>query len=499
MTKQAHFKWCLLLLLCASITAQSTNSYLVDTRNVTAAWTHVFEHCVGSGHAALALRADYQAQLTQTRLELGFEQVRFHGLFVDDMSVALSGGNGVEFSFFNIDRIYDFFLSIGIKPLVEIGFMPNLLASGDTTWSHYDANVTPPKNWTQWTDLITAFATHLIERYGEEEVTSWNFEVWNEPNCCPDFFWTGGQKLYFYLFNVTSHALKAVNPNLKVGGPATAMSSWIPDFISFCDENNVPYDFISTHEYPTDPPGPQTRLFFIEHLKATRALIPSNIPLYYTEYDDGYNSPTSYGAAFAVFQNYMANNVVDALSWWPFSDIFEENGLFPDPFLATPTSFMPVDGLMNVYGIPKPSYRAFQLLHWTGDQLVQTTPDTLYSNNDTVGVFAVAGNNTSIFVVNWNVMNDPISAEDVEVTVLIDNPESLSAVAFYIDQNHTTAYPAWVEMGSPLYLTPKQVAVLNLESELVPQPLALEVNSGSVAFTVTVQPNALVNVILSQQ
>eukprot|EP01125_Pyxidicula_operculata_P019833 TRINITY_DN7219_c0_g1_i1.p1 TRINITY_DN7219_c0_g1~~TRINITY_DN7219_c0_g1_i1.p1 ORF type:complete len:385 (+),score=76.18 TRINITY_DN7219_c0_g1_i1:442-1596(+) len=384
-----------------------------------------------------------------------------------------------------------------MKPLVEIGFMPKLFASGNQTWSHYEANVTPPKNWTQWVDLITSFASHLIERYGEEEILSWHFEIWNEPNCCPHDFWTGSQSDYFYLFQVTSRALKSVNPRIKVGGPATAMSAWIPEFLAYCKQNNVPYDFITTHEYPTDPPGPQTRTFFIEHLQMTRNTVGDSTPIFYTEYDDGYNDATSYSAAFAVYQNYLANGVVDVLSWWPFTDIFEEGGLYPTPFNYG--DGMPVDGLMNIYGIPKPNYRAFQLLHWTGNKLLETSPDTFHSNDETVGVFTVGGNNTSIFVVNWNVMNHPITSQKIFITVNgLTNARTTKAVIYRIDSVNSNAYPTWVKMGQPMYLSPKQVDTLNAASVLVPHPIDINVLSdSSISFTVNIPPQSLANVILS--
>eukprot|EP01116_Phalansterium_solitarium_P004571 TRINITY_DN155_c0_g2_i1.p1 TRINITY_DN155_c0_g2~~TRINITY_DN155_c0_g2_i1.p1 ORF type:complete len:500 (-),score=208.29 TRINITY_DN155_c0_g2_i1:253-1752(-) len=497
----ARLRTCALLcvasyFIIASEAQAGPKVYVVDTQNVTAAWTHFFEECVGSGHAALALRADYQAQMSRTVADIGFRRVRFHGLFVDDMSVVLpaADGNGVQFSFFNVDRIFDFLLSIGMRPLVEIGFMPSLLASGNQTWSHYDANVTPPNSWLQWANLTRSFVEHLVERYGLDEILTWNFEVWNEPNCCPHDFWTGSQADYFQLFAVTSRAAKSVDPGIRVGGPATAMSAWIEDFMTFCAQNNVSYDFISTHEYPTDPPGPETRTFFRDALMRTRATVGPSMPLYYTEYDDAYNDDTSYSAAFAVFQNYAVNGVVDLLSWWPFSDIFEEGGLYPDPY---DIDGLPVDGLVNVYGIPKPSYRAFELMHWTGTQLVNTTPD--FFADPTVGVFAVTGNNTSVFVVNWNVKQQPIVAETVNVTVTgLADPSAARAVAYYIDDTHANAYPTWLAMGSPAYLTPKQVAVLNAASELQPEPLALTVSGNVVSFVLTVPANALVNVIISQ-
>jgi len=193
-------------------------------------------------------------------------------------------------------------------------------------------------------------------------------------------------------------------------------------------------------------------------------------------------------------QNYLANDIVDVLSFWVFSDIFEEAGLYPYPYSTT---WMPVDGLMNVYGVPKPSYRAFQLMHWTGDQLVETQPNTMYSNTSTVGVFAVTGNNTSIFVVNWNVMNQTIQEESVQVTVSgLANPANLTATIYWIDELHTTSYQAWLDMGEPVYLTPKEVLLLQQASALVPTALQLSVSGDSVVFEITVAPNSVANIII---
>jgi xylan 1,4-beta-xylosidase len=487
-------------IILSSSTAVSVVQYKkfnVNTRNVTSTWDHYWERCVGSGHASLAMRADYQEQLRKTHRDLGFQQVRFHGLFVDDMSVVLPATDGKSkymFSFFNIDRIFDYLLSIGMKPLVEISFMPTLLASGNSTWSHYNANITPPKSEKDWSDLIVAFARHLIDRYTLEEVSTWSFEFWNEPNCCfgNNIFFNGTRDDYFNLFKITSRALKSVNSKLRIGGPATAMSEWIPEFLKYCTENQVEFDFISTHEYPTDPPGPQTRTFFSNTIKKTRQIVGPKIPIYYTEYDDGYNDMTAYSAAFVVYQNYMLNNVVDALAWWPFTDIFEEAGLYPDPYN---NEWMPVDGLMNVYGIPKPNYRAFQLLHWSGNQLVETTPNLFNSDVETVGVFAVTGNQTSIFIVNWNVKNQPI--DDAVVTVTVTGTKSTKAVVYLIDEMNANAYPTWVELGSPSYLNPKQVNVLNKASELVAKDIQIQsIDSDTIQFEIKVPGNTVANVVL---
>ena len=147
----------------------------------------------------------------------------------------------------------DFLISIGMRPFVELSFMPEMLASGSTRVFSYQANVTPPKNYRQWEELIHKLASHWVERYGVDEVREWFFEVWNEPNL--KAFWTGTQKDYFKLYRITAKALKRVDPLLKVGGPATAKNAWVPEFLEFCENRKVPVDFVSTHHYPTDAFG----------------------------------------------------------------------------------------------------------------------------------------------------------------------------------------------------------------------------------------------------
>lgn len=187
------------------------------------------------------------------------------------------------------------------------------------------------------------------------------------------------------------------------------------------------------------------------------------------------------------------NNVVDALSWWPFSDLFEEGGLYPNPYSSE--GWLPVAGLMNNYGIPKPSYRAFQLLHWTGNQLLNTTPSFL--TYPTVGAFAVTGNNTSIFVVNWNVKNQPINDELIELTVIGVEPSKVDAMIYRIDDEHTYGLPLWEQMGSPLYLTPAQVQKLDAVSELVPEEIGFTITGDdSVMFSFVVPGNSVANIVL---
>ncbi len=235
-------------------------SFQFDLSEKTIPYHKHWEFCVGSCHAATALREDFRKQLEQTHRQLGFRYLRFHGLFNDDMGVLRKSIFSDEYvlSFTNIDSIYDFLLSIGMKPFVEIGFMPSCLKSGEETVFVYKGNITPPKDENVWIWFIKEFLNHLIERYGRAEVRTWFFEIWNEPNLggkngIPGgSFWSGTMEDYFELYRITANTIKSVDADLRVGGPATSNNAHIPDMLDYCRKNNVPIDFISTHHYPTD-------------------------------------------------------------------------------------------------------------------------------------------------------------------------------------------------------------------------------------------------------
>ncbi len=199
---------------------------------------HFWQHTVGSDHAPVALRADWQAQLRRCRRELGFRHVRFHGLLSDDVGTLIRHQERVLHSFFNADQIVDFLLSTGMKPFVELSFMPTALASGDRTVFHYRGNVTPPRDYGEWEALVRGLVSHWVDRYGAAEVRRWFFEVWNEPNL--EAFWTGSRQDYFRLYRQTAAAIKEVEPSLRVGGPATANNEWIAEFLDFCEAEGVP-------------------------------------------------------------------------------------------------------------------------------------------------------------------------------------------------------------------------------------------------------------------
>jgi hypothetical protein len=208
---------------------------------------HAWEECVGSDRAIVATRAQWLSDLELVKKTAGVKSVRFHGLFNDEMGVWSAGSQP---NFLYVDTVFDAMLERGIKPFVELSFMPAHLASGNKTIFWYRGNTTPPSKMSQWGELVGALGKHCVDRYGINEVASWNFEVWNEPNIG---FWSGTKAEYLELYRQSAMALKGIDKRLRVGGPSTAQAAWVGDLLGFCADQQVPIDFASSHIYPDDP------------------------------------------------------------------------------------------------------------------------------------------------------------------------------------------------------------------------------------------------------
>ena len=178
------------------------DDFICNTAAPSCALPHFWEHTIGSGHATLALRADWQKQLHRCHAELGFKHVRFHGILSDDMGTLVNENDTLVYSFYNADQVCDFLLSIGMSLFAELSFMPLTLSSGADIVFHYKGNITPPRDFTSWETLINLLVQHWVTRYGLENVREWYFEVWNEPNLSA--FWTGTQQDYFLLYQYQS-------------------------------------------------------------------------------------------------------------------------------------------------------------------------------------------------------------------------------------------------------------------------------------------------------
>ncbi|MHA1819665.1 MAG: GH39 family glycosyl hydrolase [Promethearchaeota archaeon] len=354
----------------------------IDLNKKKGQFNHFWEKIVGSGHMSLLLRHDLSEHFKMAKEDLGFQYFRCHGVLNDDMNILVCENkidndeiDPDDLNFFNIDEIMDYMLKIGIKPFLELSFMPSQLASGDQTVFFYKANVTPPSSYKAWGSLIKQLIEHFIERYGIEEVRTWYFELWNEPNL--NEFWAGTMEDYFRLYKETASAIKGIDKQLRIGGPATAKFEWIKEFIDYCFKNNLPIDFFSGHLYLSEKPKPregatqqgQNQNYFQQKLKEIKELIDSsaykNTPIFVTEYNSStipydINHDLPIQSAFIVNQIINSKDYVDGMAYWTVSDVFEETG-FPD------SEFHGGFGLITINGIKKPSWRAYQILHMLND------------------------------------------------------------------------------------------------------------------------------------
>jgi xylan 1,4-beta-xylosidase len=453
---------------------------------------HPWEHTVGSCHAPVALRADWQQQLRQCHDELGFRYMRCHGLLSDDLGTCVEHNEELLYSFFNADQIIDFLLSIGMRPFIELSFMPTALASGSTTVFHYRGNVTPPKDYKQWATLIRTLVAHWVDRYGAREVAEWFFEVWNEPNL--KAFWTGTQKDYFKLYAVTAKAIKSVDASLKVGGPATARNEWIEEFREFCEAGKVPLDFLTTHHYPTDALGSEQDDTETQLANSQRAILrewtqdtrrrAGSLPLYYTEWNSSSNPrdprhDEPYSAAFVAKTALEASDLVEGYSFWTFSDIFEENYFPSVPFHG---GF----GLLNLHGIAKPAYRAFELLHHLGNERLLV--DGLH---ETASAWVARGTDRiTVLLINHALPRHAITGLHVNVN-LANAVEPSTAWVERIDDDHANPKQGWLAMGSPEYLDRTAVEKLHDASRLTRQSCSWSRQRDQIHLAVELPPHSI--------
>jgi xylan 1,4-beta-xylosidase len=370
----------------------------IDFNNEKGALNKMFNECVGAGRANEGLRADWQQQLAYVKKECGFRYIRFHGLFTDDMGVYKEDMEGnPQYNFMYIDALFDYLLSIDIKPFVELGFMPSGLASGPETIFWWKGNVTPPKDHDKWAALVRNTVQHWTDRYGEDEVKTWYFEVWNEPNLNPGF-WTGTMEDYFKLYKYSALAVKSVNPEYRIGGPGTAGAAWEEEMIDFCVKNNVPLDFVSTHSYGVNQGyldeygnsgtvlAPQEFAVSGDVLQSRKEIAASPKPdleLYYTEWSASYTPfdpihDSYHEAAYVLQKLKQVGDAAQSMSYWVFTDIFEESAPRFTPFHG---GF----GMLNMQGINKPVFYAYQFLNRLGDIELANTDNMSWACKDSKG------------------------------------------------------------------------------------------------------------------
>ena len=438
-----------------------------------------WEAMIGSEHLSYMLRrdttggqvigAELREALRIAHDELGVRAVRAHGILCDDLGVYAEVDGRAVHDFSGIDRVYDALMELGLRPVVELSFMPRDLARdpGKTVFT-WEAIVSPPRDMDRWADLVRDLAEHLVQRYGREEVVSrWAFEVWNEPNL--EVFWAGTAEEYFRLYDVSAAAIRAVDPRLRVGGPASAAAGWISEFLGHVRDSGAPADFLSTHVYGNVP---------LDLRPALAGYGREGTPTWWTEWGPTPThfhrvGDTVFAAAFLLRGMASAMGRIEALSHWVASDHFEELG-------APPELFHGGFGLLSVGNLRKPRYWALDRLARLGRQRLPVRVD-----GDGAGVLvealAARDDDGRISVLVWNVTLDQRTAggdldRQVRVRVAVSAGVSHMVRHYRIDADHSNIAGVWEQLGgTSAWPDDKQWALLreaNTLDELDPATLA---------------------------
>ena len=481
----------------ASIAAQSpVQAITIDASAPAHPFPHYWEQMFGSGRAILTLRDSWRRDAREVKQITGFQYVRFHAILHDEVGVYDEDNDGKPiYNFSYVDQIYDGLLAAGLKPFLEISFMPKKLASRDELFPFwYKPNNTPPKDYAKWEALVTELGKHLVERYGIDEVASWYFEVWNEPNID---FWAGNpkQETYFELYNHTAKAVKAANSRLRVGGPSTAQAAWVDAMIAHATTNKIPLDFVSTHVYGNDTskdvfkteeniPRSQMvcRAVKMVHDQIKASARP-DIPLFWSEFNAAYDNTVEvtdsiYMGPFMANTISQCDGMTEAMSYWSLSDVFEEQGVVKQPFYG---GF----GLIAAGGIPKPAFYAFEVLHSLGDQRIA---------NDSPNLIVTKTKDGTLVLAAWNLVNpgDKGSPKTIQLDFKGVKQGAAASIA-RVDEKHGNTLGLYNKMGKPRYPTQAQIQQLRKESAL-PSPELTHLNNGKLTLDLPVNGLAVIHV-----
>jgi xylan 1,4-beta-xylosidase len=505
------------------LNAQATPERLtIDANAATTPFPHFWEQTFGSGRAILALRDSYRQDLRTVKQATNFQSIRFHGIFDDEVGLydpdrrtinfaqtagkeGATVGDDSSYNFSYVDQIYDGLLANGVKPYVEMSFMPRKLAA-DPNMLHafwYHPNVSPPKDYAEWDKMIAAFGAHLIARYGIGEVSTWKFEVWNEPNLD---FWGGSPKqpTYFELYDHTARALKSVSPKIQVGGPATAQAAWVTPFLEHVKAENVPVDFVSTHVYANDKAEdvfgthddiPRDQMVYRSVKKVHEQILASpfpNLPLIFSEYNASYaNEPnvtdSDYMGPWLANTIRQCDGLTESMDYWAFSDVFEEQGVVRTPFYG---GF----GLVAADHIPKPSLNVFAMLHRLGDRRIAVASDSALATK-TPGGLALALWDYAPPTGTGEKYTKPQGPAGPPKTFILDLkgvPANATAEILRVDDDHGNVLKAFDAMGRPPGdLTEEQIAKLQSAGQMAPAE-HLHLKNGHLELTVPAHGLAVV-------
>ena len=476
------------------------------------ALTNHWQKLTTFGRASEGLRASWQEQLREMQKEIGFEYIRFHGIFSDDMMICdLDDRGNIVYNWSYVNELFDFFQEVKIKPFIELGFMPSELKSSDNTIFWWNANISQPRDINLWTDLVKEFIKHCMNRYGLREVESWYFEVWNEPEL-EGAFWIGGKEAYFNFYKETTLAIKSLSSELKVGGPSIthqvkSEGGWLTDFLTYCFDNKVPLDFVSIHIYPEDfhnststlelmqrlengeepedimkELGNIKRIYFDENntinvLNSAIEEIENNTTskpqLHITEWNaSALNKNLIHDTAFVA--TFIVDNVLKtlgkthSLGYWTFTDLYEEIKVDSSEFHGN-------FGLISKSGLKKSSYYAYYLLSKLGNEIVDQGEEYIITRD---------GEDIQVLAYNYSYFNELFMNGDTsalsntkrydvykskplkEIDISINGINGKYKITRYqLNRDFGSAFDQWLRLGTPENMTKEEVDYLKGQSK----------------------------------
>ncbi|SHO45399.1 GH39 family glycosyl hydrolase [Anaerocolumna xylanovorans] len=444
---------------------------------------HTFKKFTTVGRAKELLNSNIQSMLRDLQEHIGYEYIKFHGILSDDMMVVSRTGGKLQFHYVLVDMALDFLMSIHLKPLIQLSFMPKELASDLNKTTFYSAfNTSPPKEFSEWELLIEDFTKHLIERYGIKEVLTWPFCVWNEPVTPKSMFGFGNDNLFFRFYEITYRTVKKVCPEIIFGSPSILYMEnlgsdiWIRNFVAYTKKHNCIPEFMNMHYYSDIIPSVNNQNFYIAHAASSsfpkrtddfslwigsiRKIISSlnlpDIPIYLTEWNFTLShrnliNDTCFKSCY-IMKNLLKNyDRLDSFGYWSLTDLLEENAL-PD------TLFHGGLGIYTMNGLRKNVFYAFYFANMLGNELIMaedgyfiTRKEDCYQiityNYIHYGNLFASG---ELFDITET---SRYSAFDIsrrlQVNLGLEQLENgrYEIIEYFVNREHGSCYDLWISMG----------------------------------------------------
>jgi xylan 1,4-beta-xylosidase len=466
----------------------------------------------------LLLREDLQSHLAILQRDIGYRYCRTYGFFYDEMAIVARRKDGsLAFRWAQVDKVLDALQRLRLRPFMNLSPVPVPLASGTQTVFDWGVNVTPPRDYAEWGQLVRAFARHCMDRYGLDEIVQWYYEVWNEPNIN---FWTGSQNDYWKLYDVSAAALKAVSPRLRVGGPVSARAEWVAEMIAHCSSKGVPLDFISTHIYPQDEwvqypdrkgsphkPGAFAANIVRGVRETVRRSAMPDLEVHLTEWDsvvplpDGQllwsenpNSADNVSAAATACDLALAvDGDCDTFCWWEASDVVGQSGIPLSEFSGT-------YGLLTPNGLPKATFNAFRFLNRLRGGRLELRHEPLTAG---CNLLATAGEESLQVLLWYRDLSVYGAGPQQPWTGTLELPWAESAKPVLVQERITagagSCYETWQSLGSPQNLSPIEHHLLEVHAAPEAQVFHPDAGNGQVTHDFRLVPGEVVYLELRAQ